>query len=522
MASFADTEARFKQLRAQYGAGEFTEADYLEKVGQLMCRDDSGRWWTIHPETGVWHYRWREKWHPGVPPGHTPGVLVAEPPTQEPLREPLAAVEEPQPTAAPGAGKSWLLPALTALGLVAVVFIVVVFVVLPRSGRQSELKPTEALAEAEPSSTLEATQAPATVPPLFTPTPQPPAATETAPAPTEAVAAPTSAPAAADAADGPDAAVLRPDWQVALSDSFDDAASGWSRGLGEGKLVDYRDGRLLVELEGIAQPAWSRFEPLNLADGWAEVELPSMQGDNAQIAGGIALHVSQDFYGYVFRIDNRGRYGVGRTLTDAEPALVVWTASPAVRTDGRPNRLAVLAQGSRYLFFVNGWLVSDLTDDSYPEGLFVLWGSTDGAGRAQIIFDDARLLVASPEGQGPPLSAGATPTVSPPVEASTDLTDTIGPTETVVLPPTPLALGVSYEASYPGTGETWSVRVSIQAQGGDGDYSYQVGDRQSDEPVFEMVWPCGSNLSVPVIVRSGDGQESSQNLWVKAIACTMP
>ena len=69
MATFADMEGQYRALRGRLERGELGREQFLQLAAQLMCQDDAGRWWTIHPESGMRHYRWKDEWRPGVPPG---------------------------------------------------------------------------------------------------------------------------------------------------------------------------------------------------------------------------------------------------------------------------------------------------------------------------------------------------------------------------------------------------------------------------------------------------------------------
>jgi len=258
-------------------------------------------------------------------------------------------------------------------------------------------------------------------------------------------------------------------------------------------------------------------------------------------AAGIALHVTEDYHGYVFRIDSDGRYSIGRTLPDAEPPLVDWTFSERIYTAGKPNQLAVMADGNSYTFFINGWRVAAVEDEAYPSGRLALWGGTGAAGAAQVAFDDCRLLAASPlppaetTPTATPAEAGTAtwtpfpkPTKSPSPATATPTTETT----TSPSPPTatsttgasqgPLTFEVSYDTWYPGSGNDWIIRFHIQAQGGDGNYTYQVEDRTFTTDVFDFEWGCGASLAARVEVRSGDGQSTFKNVWIEHVPCVAP
>lgn len=387
MTAFAEIEARYKALQSELQQGLLTREQYVEQATQLMCQDETGRWWTIHPESGLWHYRWKDEWRPGVPPGHTPAAfeefLSLFPASRAGESSPPAERDDAYRSKTPG---RWLIPVLAALILVVVVAALVYWSVLGGADREQVGEGRE-----DSVSVLIATFTPGG-PATFTPEVT---LTETADASNRtATATATALP------QGPDAATARPDWPERVQDDFSRFDSGWSRGIGEGVTVDYREGQLRLELQGSGRVAWSRLEPVSIVDAWVEVTVDGMTWSGQEgpaPAAGIALHVTEDYYGYVFRVDGDGRYAIGRTLLDELSPVVEWTASEHVRRDGSPNRLAVLARGPRYFFFVNGWLVGPregVEDHSFSEGVVALWGSSGGAQAAQVAFDDALLLLA--------------------------------------------------------------------------------------------------------------------------------
>lgn len=386
MTTFAEIETRCRSLQTEFQQGALTREEYVQQVSQLMCQDETGRWWTIHPESGLWHYRWKDEWRPGVPPGHTPAALqefLSLFPSSQPGEASLPGRESRSER--PKSSGRWLVPVLAAVVLVIVVAAAVYWGLFSGAGEEQRWE-----GQAAPPSILIATFTPGG-PATFTP--------EAGLVETVGASDRTPTPAATVWPQGPDAAASRPDWPEAMQDGFARVDSGWSRGLGEGVTVDYRDGQLRLDLQGSGRIAWSRFESVSFVDGWVEVTVDGSTWSGpagSAPAAGIALHVAEDYYGYVFRIDGAGRYAIGRTLLDDLPSVVDWTPSEHIRTGGSPNRLAVLARGSRYFFFINGWRVgpeAGVEDHSFSEGLLALWGSSGSAGAAQVAFDDALLLV---------------------------------------------------------------------------------------------------------------------------------
>ncbi len=94
--TFAETEAEYRRLKAQFDAGALSEADFKARLRDLMIEDDQGRWWIIGHETGQWYVSDGEQWVPGEPPRPLP---EAPPPQAE--AEPIMPVAQPVPEAKP-------------------------------------------------------------------------------------------------------------------------------------------------------------------------------------------------------------------------------------------------------------------------------------------------------------------------------------------------------------------------------------------------------------------------------------
>jgi len=120
MSNFMEIEVRYKALRERYERGALTQEEFLQQVAQGMSQDETGRWWTIHPENGMWHYRWKDEWRPGVPPGHMPQVIK---PVKGRLVPPSRSSKPVRPVQSPPEKESertgfprWLIPVVIRVG----------------------------------------------------------------------------------------------------------------------------------------------------------------------------------------------------------------------------------------------------------------------------------------------------------------------------------------------------------------------------------------------------------------------
>ena len=105
--NFKEAEDKFKQLKAQFQAGQIPEEQFKARLEELMLQDEQGRWWMLGYETGLWYYHAGEAWVQAAPPEapspHTPGPREPAPqppvPTVVPPRPPIPAGPEIPATA---------------------------------------------------------------------------------------------------------------------------------------------------------------------------------------------------------------------------------------------------------------------------------------------------------------------------------------------------------------------------------------------------------------------------------------
>ncbi len=86
--------------------------------------------------------------------------------------------------------------------------------------------------------------------------------------------------------------------------------------------------------------------------------------------------VSEPDQGYLFGVSCDGRYSLRRWNGEILPKgemkkLVDWTTSSAINSGvNQTNRLGIFVVGNRLILYVNGKLLSEVHDSSYPSGYF--------------------------------------------------------------------------------------------------------------------------------------------------------
>ena len=122
-----------------------------------------------------------------------------------------------------------------------------------------------------------------------------------------------------------------------------------------------------------------------------------LEVDTRQIAGspessfGVLLRMQNNDQFYRFDITGSGLFMVERRDADGRwtQFLDDWTASDAINQGFNvPNRLKVVAQGSKLSFFANDILLHQIDDVIFPSGGIALDAGTFGQGDLQVAFDN--------------------------------------------------------------------------------------------------------------------------------------
>lgn len=248
--------------------------------------------------------------------------------------------------------------------------------------------------------------------------------------------------ASSEVADAPNA-------DVVLFDEFSDQASGWPD-LQEGAAwrgyhpPDFYH----VEATGANQVATAVFgsSAANVSLE-ARVFVDIVETDDGDFRYGLLLRQASDREFYAFTVSLRqGRWDVLKATADGLETLDSGTVDTLTGWSvEEEDALTVVANGGIFTFFINGRLVSSLTDNTYADGDFGFYVETFDETRAHVHFD--RLTVLRVDGEPLALAAAADATAVPTaaVEAATaeaTAVPTDEPTPTTEPTPTETAVAV--------------------------------------------------------------------------------
>lgn len=288
------------------------------------------------------------------------------------------------PSSTPPAGES-LKPTLSDVEMQTQ--IALMLTTMPTATPEQVAQPTATLPPVVTASEPQPTPIPTETPSLPAPTatPLPPTPTEV---PTQAVPTPSPTPAGPTPTLSPDDPRNRLGNPSAIDPMNDETTWNWPTGYSEFTSIEFRNGQML--LKGLqpkmgwrlANPRGEAFSSLYLE---MTVKTESCTGNN-QFGMIVRVPVLKDAnQGYLFGIRCDGKYSLRKwdgtlgekgTLT----RLKDWTSSSAINIGANAtNRLGLMTIGNRLIMYVNGTLLGEVSDDTFPVGYFGVYAASDSS-----------------------------------------------------------------------------------------------------------------------------------------------
>lgn len=163
-------------------------------------------------------------------------------------------------------------------------------------------------------------------------------------------------------------------WEIVLTDTFDSNKNKWLNETVDDEFakVDYRvtDGK--YRWDATAHKSfigWVRANTKAVGDFHLSVEARQVSGSEYADYG-IVFREDNNGNFYYFGINAMGQYILyeyyGEWIT-----LIEWTETDLIRA-GESNRIALIAEGPQFTFFINGRYLTSITDEHIPNGRVAL------------------------------------------------------------------------------------------------------------------------------------------------------
>ncbi len=176
--------------------------------------------------------------------------------------------------------------------------------------------------------------------------------------------------------------------ELIFQDDFSDSNSGWLRESTESVERDYKNGEyyILLKKYNWTYWIWNRNAGV-VTDFILNAEPRLLSGSNKCYYGLIFRRKDNDNF-YRFLVTGDGNYFVGARLNGNLTTFQGWISSSYIKEGNNVNNLTVACKESLMKVYVNGRLLTTVTDDALPEGYIGLVVGTPESSSALVVFDN--------------------------------------------------------------------------------------------------------------------------------------
>jgi hypothetical protein len=160
-------------------------------------------------------------------------------------------------------------------------------------------------------------------------------------------------------------------WPVILSDTFDDNTNEWVVGPQTGDYADasFSIAQGVFHWEATSHKGfvwWNHPTISRVDDFYLAVDYQSLSGPSGAYVG-LVMRLDENGNYYLFSLRNDGYYSFDLYDNAQWISIIPWSSSPAIQMSGN-NQAAVIAEGERFSFFVNGEWLGDTIDGTLSSG----------------------------------------------------------------------------------------------------------------------------------------------------------
>jgi hypothetical protein len=198
-------------------------------------------------------------------------------------------------------------------------------------------------------------------------------------------------------------------------ESFDAEPEGWLPTISNSMRYGVVDGELEFGVDAPNSLGWTTL-PTVVPDYYVEVDT-RFTGDVQEAEWGFLYRVQDNSNFFFYAINNLGMASVWRFEEGEWNLLLPWAAYSFLESgEGAVNRLGLLARGDSYAFYANGFLLGQMTDDTFAGGGLALTVGTFADREVTVYFDELALWELEPVEAAAPITPTPLPTVAPEAE----------------------------------------------------------------------------------------------------------
>jgi hypothetical protein len=179
---------------------------------------------------------------------------------------------------------------------------------------------------------------------------------------------------------------------LVYADDFEDPGSGWDVFAEDDTEAGYSDGEYRVSVNQDNYVAWGTPGDKEFDNFEVEVDARQVEGPLDNNLGLLVRYQPDDDNFYWFEISSDGYYSVDMMQAGEWVGLVDWVESDAINQGtGVTNHLKVVCDGDRFVFYVNGIYLTEVTDATFASGNVGLAAGTFDEPGVVVVFDNLRL-----------------------------------------------------------------------------------------------------------------------------------
>ncbi len=162
-------------------------------------------------------------------------------------------------------------------------------------------------------------------------------------------------------------------WTTIFSETFDKNSHGWLTGPSDDDYAkmdfEVQDG--VYRVDATAHKGFAQRLPINtrsLTDFFLSADVSQVSG-TARSQGGLVFRQDTQGNYYLFAISNNpAQYSLDKYVDGQWSQIINWSPATAL-VPGKPNRMAVLAEGDTFLLFINDQFVAEAQDSTLKKGI---------------------------------------------------------------------------------------------------------------------------------------------------------
>ena len=219
---------------------------------------------------------------------------------------------------------------------------------------------------------------------LATPTPVPtPTATATATPPPPPTATPTLTPTPGPT---PTPTPVLEKGNLFFEERFTTENDQWELGEVGEAYYEFVDGKYSIQVNKEQWMAWDTLDE-EYGNFIIEVETTLVEGNKYNASGIFFRFVDGDNF-YSLNINGNEKLTIGKEVDGEWADIIDWVNTPALRPQGEPNRIRLIAYGSTFWLYINELYVTEFTDTSFESGQIAINVTAYDEQPARATFDD--------------------------------------------------------------------------------------------------------------------------------------